>query len=368
MPYETKATITGYNDIETLHPEIKELWDFERNEKLGLDLKKLSTRSGLKAYFKCSNCGKPIEELRYIFSVTEHNSVFCNKCNRSIKTSIQEQTLYFYVKKLFDNAINGYKGLDYNNYELDIFLPDFNIGIEYDGRRWHKEKKETDLIKYKLCPDKNITLIRMTDLIYDIKDNDYKIISKPDPTDSDYNNILELICKLTGIKNTCDVNIKRDVYEILARYKSVLREKSFGYKNPEAIKYWDYEKNSGLDPFCVSANDVHDFWFIDPIYGSYHKVLNDITSGKSGYVHPKKSRNKIGYDRRNKYTMYCIETGEIIHEKEEIIRLTGLNDKFMRQIANGNQRMGTHLTKDNKFLIFSGEVDYSIVKKYVKMI
>ena len=40
----------------------------------------------------------------------------------------------------------------------------------------------------------------------------------------------------------------------------------------------------------------------------------------------------------------------------------------MRQIANGNRRNGTHLTKDNKFLIFSGEVDYSIVKKYVKMI
>lgn len=38
MPYETKSTITGYNDIETLHPEIKELWDFERNEELGLDL------------------------------------------------------------------------------------------------------------------------------------------------------------------------------------------------------------------------------------------------------------------------------------------------------------------------------------------
>ena len=196
MPYETKSTITGYNDIETLHPEIKELWDFERNEKLGLDLKRLSTRSGLKAYFKCSNCGKPIEELRYIFSVTEHNSVFCNKCNRSIKTSIQEQTLYYYVKKLVDNAINGYKGLNYNNYELDIFLPDFNIGIEYDGRRWHKEKKETDLIKYKLCHDRNITLIRMTDLIYDIKDNDYKIISKPDPTDSDYNNILSISRKI----------------------------------------------------------------------------------------------------------------------------------------------------------------------------
>ena len=64
--------------------------------------------------------------------------------------------------------------------------------------------------------------------------------------------------------------------------------------------------------------------------------------------------------------MYCLETGEIIHEKEKIIRLTGLNDKVMRQIANGNRRNGTHLTKDNKFLIFSGEVDYSIVKKYVK--
>jgi hypothetical protein len=43
-------------------------------------------------------------------------------------------------------------------YEIDVFLPDFNIGFEYNGKGWHNKNKRDDL-KNKLSLLKNITLI-----------------------------------------------------------------------------------------------------------------------------------------------------------------------------------------------------------------
>ena len=41
--------------------------------------------------------------------------------------------------------------------ELDLFFPELNLGIEYDGRAWHKNL-ERDLKKDKICESNNIKL------------------------------------------------------------------------------------------------------------------------------------------------------------------------------------------------------------------
>lgn len=48
-----------------------------------------------------------------------------------------------------------------NGKELDIYFPDFNFAIEYDGNYWHNE--EDDKIKNKLCENLGIDLIRIKD-------------------------------------------------------------------------------------------------------------------------------------------------------------------------------------------------------------
>ena len=42
--------------------------------------------------------------------------------------------------------------------EIDIFIPSLKIGIEYDGKNWHKDFNK-DLKKDKLCKDNGIDLI-----------------------------------------------------------------------------------------------------------------------------------------------------------------------------------------------------------------
>ncbi|MBQ6493175.1 MAG: zinc-ribbon domain-containing protein [Erysipelotrichaceae bacterium] len=52
-----KAVVTGKNDLAILKPDLMKEWDYEKNNMLGLDPKKLPVRTAKKAYWICSVCG-----------------------------------------------------------------------------------------------------------------------------------------------------------------------------------------------------------------------------------------------------------------------------------------------------------------------
>jgi len=47
-------------------------------------------------------------------------------------------------------------------FELDIFMPNLNKAIEYNGEYWHQDKSK-DLLKQKLCEEKEINLLTIWD-------------------------------------------------------------------------------------------------------------------------------------------------------------------------------------------------------------
>ncbi len=71
--------------------------------------------------------------------------------------------------------LNRYNGIIHKRtkkiiypYELDIYLPDLNLAIEYNGIYWHSENNNKDrnyhLNKHKLCKNKGIRLIQIYDI------------------------------------------------------------------------------------------------------------------------------------------------------------------------------------------------------------
>ncbi|EDN67547.1 gp148 [Beggiatoa sp. PS] len=63
--------------------------------------------------------------------------------------SKQELILLFELRTIFKNiSPKGLKvKLDNKLWTIDIYIPQLNLGIEYDGSHWHKEKKEKDTKK-----------------------------------------------------------------------------------------------------------------------------------------------------------------------------------------------------------------------------
>lgn len=64
----------------------------------------------------------------------------CPKCFRN--SSKKEIEIVNFLKNLgIENIITGSKDILSNSKELDIFLPDYNLAIEFDGLYWHSELK-----------------------------------------------------------------------------------------------------------------------------------------------------------------------------------------------------------------------------------
>lgn len=98
-----------------------------------------------------------------IFSMTPDNLLQgkgCPKCGKHLSKNEDEiaefLTQYYKIVRNNRSILNGL--------ELDIFIPEVNIGIEYNGLRWHSDKfkdKNYHLNKLNLCLSKGIKLIQI---------------------------------------------------------------------------------------------------------------------------------------------------------------------------------------------------------------
>ena len=117
-------------------------WNWEKNNAFGLDPPKLTCGTSKKAWWKCS-MGHEWEAKIY-FRTTGHRG--CPICARETQTSFPEQTLFYYLKRLYNKVLNRYI---INGCEIDVYIEDINTGIEYDGYFFHSSKKALELEKHK---------------------------------------------------------------------------------------------------------------------------------------------------------------------------------------------------------------------------
>ena len=111
---------------------------------------------------------------------------------KEICQSQAETDIIKFIKTFYKNKIVHGERLELEGYELDIWLPDIRVGIEYDGEYWHADPrrfKPTDIIKDKtaqeiwdkdkrkdlLCESKDIHLLRIKE--YDYNHNRAEILT-----------------------------------------------------------------------------------------------------------------------------------------------------------------------------------------------
>jgi hypothetical protein len=85
----------------------------------------------------------------------------CPKCNG--RTSSYEKELLDILKAANINVIGNDKSV-ISPYEIDVYLPDYRVGIEINGLYWHNDDridKDYHLRKTLLCEKKNIRLLHV---------------------------------------------------------------------------------------------------------------------------------------------------------------------------------------------------------------
>lgn len=151
-------------------------------------------------------CSKNFAE--YLGCSKNYVCEYLRKAKRPLEfgiTSSYEIKLYEFIKSLGMTVIKNDRNI-IHPYELDLYLPDYNLAIEINGLYWHNEQrkgKNYHLNKTKLCEEKGIQLLHF----YDSEiDNKWEIVK------SIIQNYLHL--NRTVYAKSCNVSeIKTDKYQ-----------------------------------------------------------------------------------------------------------------------------------------------------------
>lgn len=101
--------------------------------------------------------------------LTSKRTGCCPECLKEFSTSNYEYDLLNFFSKYTKNIIHSYKPPWLLGKELDIYLPDYNLAIEFNGTYYHQYNpnstphvhKEYHLEKYLICKQNNINLIHI---------------------------------------------------------------------------------------------------------------------------------------------------------------------------------------------------------------
>ena len=309
-----KTVVGGINDLATTHPEIAKDWHPTKNG--DLTPQKVVYGSGKKVWWLCP---QGHEYQATVLHRTQDNGTGCPICNSGRQTSFAEQAVYYYVKKLYPDAINRYNADFLGRMELDIYIPSINYAIEYDGEAWHRgdAKLKREEKKYKLCKSKNIKLVRLREteaplsaFIADIqlcrnKLYEYSVLEHTIQLLLEHLNFSSIGCPI-------DVNIKRDKQEIL-QYKTIEKKNSLQDKYPNIAKDWHPTKNGNLKPNMFKPRSGHKVWWQCPICGyEYEATIGHRTMKKNSTGCPICGIEKSAKAKRKAVNMINPDTNQVI--------------------------------------------------------
>lgn len=120
---------------------------------------------------RCTTCDNTFTRTKQYLSPSKFRNDMCPCCfPPNTLVSQGETELYEYIKEIYSGYISqSNRQVLGNKKEIDIFLPDKNIGFEYNGLYWHSELQllasgnspKKDYEKYNIAKDKNIRLVQV---------------------------------------------------------------------------------------------------------------------------------------------------------------------------------------------------------------
>jgi hypothetical protein len=242
------------------YPHLRNEWDFEKNKR---DPDDLTPSSNYKVFWKC--------KFNHSWEATIYNRTGngsgCPQCSGS-GTSKIEIYILCELRKIFETVF-WRKKID--SYEVDIFIPEYSIGIEIDGEYWHRNKLEKDRNKSKYLKSKGIKLIRVrSDYLTEVDDH---LILVTGSFNIEYfqklsNDIAEYLKtfidseKLVAYCKNKQQLAKIEYQEMIARLPAPPDSESLAAVFPKVAIEWDYKKNHPLTPELFTAKSDQKFWWI----------------------------------------------------------------------------------------------------------
>ncbi len=274
-PYCSGRFTTKENNLEIKAPWLVSEWHPTKNGDLLPSM--ISPYSMKKVWWKCENGH---EWQASVSNRTQGRG--CAKCSSELKSSFPEQALLFYLGKYYTVESR----IKIAGWELDLYLPDYRIGIEYDGVAYHSKDFliERENRKNKAFSEIGLDLIRIKEnyekeciedqTVYFVVDHSYK--NFPHSIEM----LIELLNQKTGKTITPYIDIEADRIEIMSKYMMIDRKNNFAGRYPELVCFWNYEKNAGLRPenFRYMSNRII-WWKCPQCNGEWQESIINVAKG-----------------------------------------------------------------------------------------
>ena len=258
-PYCRNLRVGSDNNFAFKRPDLVKEWDLKKNK--GIKPNNVVATSNKKFWWKCR---KNPNHSWYTSVLTRFNGHGCPYCSN--QSSTPEMRILSELNYFFPDVISKYK---INKVEADIFIPNFNLAIEYDGSYFHKDKNKMDRKKNDFFRSKNIELIRVRHKpLEKISKNDI-IVKNEQLNKNDLNKILKTLNQFLKIDEkslTKYLKLKNFVNERLFKryisyFPSPLPQNSLISKFPDIHLDWDFKKNYPLEPKNFSPGSETIVWW-----------------------------------------------------------------------------------------------------------
>ncbi len=250
-----KKVMRGYNDLQTKRPDIANEWNYDKN--IDSQPYDFTYKSNKTVWWKCQYGH---EWKAKISDRTRGNG--CPFCSGR-GTSLPEQGIAFYL----ESVCSVERRIKIARQEIDVYLPDYKIGIEYDGRFFHSTKSQNrELIKDQIVSENGIKLIRIKESDQNRIDNSI-IYFETDYLGPNYEWAIRQLCHMlvlyTGDKcfDAINVNAQKDVLKIRERINTYLKDNSISALRPDLANEWNNEKNNMLKPEMFTLGAQTRVWW-----------------------------------------------------------------------------------------------------------
>ena len=249
--------------LKNLYPELCLEWHPTKNGELTPN--DVTYGSNKKVWWQCKNFSNH-EWIASIKSRTRGSG--CKYCSN--QSSAPEIRILCELSSVFKN-INSRKKV--GNKEIDIFIQDISLGIEYDGFYFHKDKELKDREKNIFLEKLGINIIRVREHPLPKICNNDVIVSRLKIYKSCINKLLLEIKNFINVREDfllreIDEYINSNEYinqelfkKYLSSFPSPLPENSLDKKFPKIAAEWHYDRNSPLTPLNFPPSSHKVVWW-----------------------------------------------------------------------------------------------------------
>ena len=243
--------IPGINDLRTSYSEIAKEWHPTKNGELTPN--DVTAGSHKKVWWQCSKFKH--HEWDAVIKSRSKSGNGCPHCTN--QSSIPEVRVLSELESIFKSVISRKK---INGVEVDIYIPEIEIAIEYDGVYYHKDKLKTDRKKNNFLEKEGIRLIRVREIPLKKVNKIDILVNNVELKKDDLNKLLRAIKK--EIKPSSNVlindinrylklnNFSEDekFRSYIACFPAPLPQNSLANLYPDIAKEWHKNKNQPLTP------------------------------------------------------------------------------------------------------------------------